>query len=633
VRVVRLAAFMRAEVGVEPARRTRVADAGRGRRTLRRAPWRAILYGVSTGVLVLIAIGVFYAGSPERIAAGVTVAGVDVGGMSQDEAARRLSAHAASVASVPVVFTAAGERWAVTPRKLDVRVDWRAAAERAVAAGDAPIVLRGLERLRIRLFGEDVAPAPDYYEPALRFQVARMAQEVDIVPREAALVLRGLDSVVVPAREGRRLDRAEARELVLGALAGFEREEVSLPVVVATPEVVASELSRARAEVEVALSAPVRIAYGDVSWEIRPRELATFLELPARGRTELRIGGPAATAYLRNLGRGVSKRPRSADFTITSGGRVRIVPAEDGHKLNVEATSKALLAVALSTTNREAELVVSSSPPRLTTDEAKALGIERVLASYSTLYSGTSDRIRNLQLAVEALDGTRIAPGGTFSFNRAVGPRTEERGYRPAPVIIDGEYKDGIGGGVSQVATTVFNAAWEAGVKITARTAHALYISRYPLGRDATVVYPDIDLRFQNDTGRWIFVRATYDDTGIAVSLLGAGRERRVVSRAGELRAVAPPKVEVVPDPNLFEGERVIVDAGEPARAVTVTRTVYAGGEVLYRETWSTSYRSEPRIVRVGTQAKPEPKPPKPPPVTTTTAPTTTAPTTTAATP
>ena len=106
-------------------------------------------------------------------------------------------------------------------------------------------------------------------------------------------------------------------------------------------------------------------------------------------------------------------------------------------------------------------------------------------------------------------------------------------------MIINGEYKDGVGGGVSQVATTVFNAAWEAGVKITARTAHALYISRYPLGRDATVNYPEIDLRFLNDTKGPVFIRARYDDTGIAIMLLGKAANRHVVS-GGRARGDPP---------------------------------------------------------------------------------------------
>jgi vancomycin resistance protein YoaR len=615
---------MRAEVGVEPARRARARHADRGRFALVRWPWRAVLYSLAALVLALIALGLVYSGSATQIADGVRLAGVDVGGMTAAEAERALEQRASGLGTSPVVFTADGHRWAIQPAKLEVRIDWGEAARRAVAAGDGPIGVRGLERLKIRLFGTDVEPRPDYYEPALRFQVSQMAEEVDVPPRDAAIALRSNGPVVVPAEDGLILDRGEAEQVVLDALAGFERRPVVLPIRREEPEVVASELAPALAQTRTALSAPVLIVHGSASWRVTPRDLAGLLVLPAKGETKLRVGGPAATRYLENLSRGVAERPRSADFAVTTSGRVRVVPAQDGRDLDVPATAKALLAAALSETNRRAKLVITPIEPRLTTEEAKGLGIRRQLASYTTLYSGTNDRIRNLQLAIQALDGTLVPPGGTFSFNRAVGPRTKERGYRPAPVIVNGEYEDGIGGGVSQVGTTMFNAAWEAGLKITERTAHALYISRYPLGRDATVVYPDIDVRFRNDTPRHIYVQAAYGETGIAISLLGAGRERRVVSRPGELRDVAPPKTKLVPDPNLFEGEKVVEDAGEPARAITVTRTVYVGDEVLYDEQWSTYYRSEPKIVRVGTQPKPAEEEP-----TTTTTPTTTGATTT----
>jgi vancomycin resistance protein YoaR len=615
---------MRAEVGVEPARRARVRHADRGWLALVRRSWRAVGYGLAALVLAFIALGLVYSGSAARVADGVEVAGVDVGGLTAAEAERALERRGSGLEMTPVVFTANGERWAIRPAKLDVRIDWAEAAGRAVAAGDGPMVIRGLERLKIRLFGADVEPRPDYYRPALRFQVAQIAEQIDVPARDAAIVLRDDQPVVVPAEEGRMLDRAEAEQIVLDALAGFERQSVALPIRREEPEVLSSELAPALAQSRTALSAPVLIVHRNASWRVTPRALAGLLVLPAKGETKLRVGGPEATKYLENLSRGVAERPRSADFAVTTSGRVRVVPAQDGRDLDLPGTAKALLAAALSDTNRRAKLVISPVEPRLTTDEAKGLGIKRLLASYSTLYSGSYDRIRNLQLAVQALDGTLVPPGGTFSFNRAVGPRTEERGYRPAPVIINGEYEDGIGGGVSQVATTMFNAAWEAGLKITERTAHALYISRYPLGRDATVVYPEIDVRFRNDTPRHIYVQASYGETGIAIALLGAGRERQVVSRAGELRDVAPPKVKLVPDPNLFEGEKVVEDAGEPARAVTVSRTVYVGDEVLYDEQWSTYYRSEPKIVRVGTQPKPVEE--EPATTTTTTGATTTAP-------
>ena len=247
------------------------------------------------------------------------------------------------------------------------------------------------------------------------------------------------------------------------------------------------------------------------------------------------------------------------------------------------------------------------------------MGIKTTLAAYVTYYAGSADRIHNLQLAVSLLDGTLVPPGGTFSLNEAVGERTEERGFRVAPVIVGAEYEEAVGGGTSQVATTVFNAAWEAGLKIAERNPHALYIARYPDGRDATVNYPNLDLKFVNDTKRWILVRGWSGATGIAVGLYGAPINRRVVSETGPLVKRGPIPVEQVPDPELAQGERVIEEYGAPPQSIVVTRKVYLpSGRLLYDETWSTYYRGENRVVRVGTKA-PEPPPPPPPTTTTTT--------------
>ena len=203
------------------------------------------------------------------------------------------------------------------------------------------------------------------------------------------------------------------------------------------------------------------------------------------------------------------------------------------------------------------------------------MGIERRLASYTTLYAGTPDRITNLQLGVSLLNGALVAPGGTFSFNDRVGERTIERGFRPAPVIIKDEYEEDVGGGVSQVATTVFNAAWEAGLKIAERNPHSLYISRYQLGRDATVNYPDLDLKFVNDTPKWVFVAAASGGAGITVSIYGGGPERRVESGTGSIKETGPAPIRRVKDPTLLKGETAIEEYGSPARATSVTRTVY----------------------------------------------------------
>jgi vancomycin resistance protein YoaR len=618
---------MRAEAGARPVRRRPAARVERGRTRVVRRLLRTVLWAVAAILLLAVATGVIYAGSGSKIAAGVTVAGVDVGGLTVEEARAKLAERAASARTVPVIFTANGERFPLRPGRLDVRANWAAAAAEALDEGDAPIPLRGLERLKLRLFGAEVEPAVDVYERGLDYQVNRMASVIDVPAREAAIELRGLGPVVVRGQAGAELDRDAAKPVIVSALAGFERDRVALPVRVDRPSVTATTLAPVAAQIRTVLSGPVRLSFREGFWTVRRSELAALLDLPNRGSTELAVGGPAAARWFANLGRGVRRPPVNADFTVSADGSVRVVRARAGRKLDVPATKEALLVGASGRTNRTALLVVSRVAPEVTTREARSLRIERSLASYSTLYSGTPDRIQNLQRAVMLLDGERIAPGATFSFNELVGPRTEERGFRTAPVIVGNEYEEDVGGGVSQVATTVFNAAWEAGLRITARTAHALYIDRYPLGRDATVNYPDIDLAFRNDTGRWIVVQAAYDESGIVVGLLGAGAERRVVSEAGELTETAPPETERVPDPTLFVDERVIVEYGVPARAVQVTRTVYENGEVLYDETWATTYSSQPRVIRAGTKplpveppaplpeekAKPKESPPPPP--------------------
>ena len=240
------------------------------------------------------------------------------------------------------------------------------------------------------------------------------------------------------------------------------------------------------------------------------------------------------------------------------------------------------------------------------------MGIDRRMSTYKTFNSGTSDRITNLRLGVELLDDTLVPPGGTFSLNGAIGERSLERGFRPAPVIIGTEYEEEVGGGTSQVATTVFNAAWEAGLTITERNPHSLYISRYQLGRDATVYWPSLDLKFVNDTEHWVLVKGTPEWDGIRISIYG-GESRRVESSPGTMEVTGPVPVERVKDPKLPKGKTVVEASGTAPSRTSVTRTVYAAdGSVLREETWNTSYKGETRVVRVGTKEKAAPKtPPK----------------------
>ena len=301
MRVVRLAAFMRAEVGVERAPGGRRSRAGRGflRAVVRR--WRLWIWAAAVTLVGLIAAGVLFAGSPERIPSGVTLAGVPLGGLTAEQAEAKLRERAAEVASTPVVFTAGENRWALTPRQLEVRVDWAAAVQEALEVGHGPIPLRGLKRVKVRLFGEDLEPHADYFEGGLQFRVDQMARRIERPAREAAIVLRGLSPVVVPAEAGRELVREDAQRLIIGALAGFERTPVELPVRVDEPEVEAAQLEPVVNQVRTALSAPVRIVFNGAQITIRgaawSRQRSDGVAASAGGICHLAVGSRQGGSY------------------------------------------------------------------------------------------------------------------------------------------------------------------------------------------------------------------------------------------------------------------------------------------------------------------------------------------------
>jgi len=579
---------------------------------------RWVLVSLALLAVLVALIGLAFAGSSARIADGVAIAGIEVGGLTPKEARALLEQRFDRVARVPIVFTAGGERYPIKATTLGVEADWAAAIETAAREGEGFGPVRGFRRLQARFFGAEISPPVQAYAAALDFKLAGLAEALDQRHVEARLVRRGLAIEIVPGQPGRRLDQEAAGARIVRTLARLERgQPVALPVVIDPIGVTAADLAPVALQARTALSAPVRLQYEGTRWKLPRWRIAELLSLPVAGDTRIAIAGPGAEGWFAKLRRTVERAPVDASFAAAGDG-VHVVPAKDGVTVDIPATAKALLAAATSGSSRTADLVVRTAPPERSTAAAQAMGIERRLASYTTLYAGSYDRITNLRLATSLLNGALVAPGGTFSFNERVGERTIERGFRPAPVIIKDEYEEDVGGGVSQVATTVFNAAWEAGLKIAERAPHSLYISRYQTGRDATVNYPDLDVKFVNDTPKWVFVAGAAGDSGITVSIYGGGPERRVESGEGTIRVTGPGPIRRVPDPELLKGRTQVEEEGSSAVATSVTRTVYdEQGSVLHDETWNTSYRGEFRIIRVGTKLPPEPKPkpqPKPKP-------------------
>lgn len=249
------------------------------------------------------------------------------------------------------------------------------------------------------------------------------------------------------------------------------------------------------------------------------------------------------------------------------------------------------------------EVTVASGPAPTTSsfDEAFTLGLITDIVSYTTSYTsgaGTENRNHNIHLVSDLLSNSIVKPGDTWSFNGVAGECNAERGFLGAGAIIDGEYDDAVGGGICQVATTVFNAVYDSGYPVVTRHNHSLYMSSYPAGRDAAVSWPDLDLVWKNDGASDVLVRLTYTDSSVTVTLYGVNPGYRVRSNVGNWAEGAKHKTKVVTEESMASGTSYTKTAGTDGKSITVVRSVTASdGTVLHEDLFASTYDPVTEVV------------------------------------
>ena len=281
---------------------------------------------------------------------------------------------------------------------------------------------------------------------------------------------------------------------------------IELEIVPIRPVVSNAEAEAALARIERLLDGPRRVRFRDAEATLTPTRLQALVRAEREdGALGVSLDPKGLGASLRiRLGRFESS-PRDATFAVGASG-VSVVPSRPGRALDLERVGRSLVSNLESTTHLAR---FRATQPALTTDEAEKLDIRELVSEFTTYYSCCQPRVTNIQRAAALLDGTVILPGKAFSLNRALGKRTVEKGFVAAPQIFDGRLEDAVGGGISQVATTLYNAAFFAGVKLVAHQAHQFYISRYPMGREATVSWGGPELIFRNDWPAAILMKVT----------------------------------------------------------------------------------------------------------------------------
>ena len=501
--------------------------------------------------LLALALGV-RAMNADKVLPGVEVEGVALGGATKAEARRRLAPLLAEAAAEPLTLVAEDERLTLEPADAGYFADAEDTIARALDSGRSgplgglPTTVSGLFRAREVPLAQTVDRAQVRRTvDALTDQLGRRS-----FPGELVVDPSALDITTKPARSGREVDQAEFSARLEQALARRPRGTLTVPL--------RSKRVASRAAVDAVgraarryLSAPLTLTGAGEPLEISPNELAGVLALETLGDgTNARLGAgnaglaalvekiaakrdrPARSARVNAPARAVtfdSKgdaawRARKADVKVTR-------PARSGRLVKRKP-----LATAIERAIRSDRHTVALRTERVTpaVSAQAARDVSDLIGTFTTYYVPGQPRVTNIKQIARDVDGTLVARGARFSLNETAGERTEKGGYVEAPFIADGKIEPSIGGGVSQFSTTLYNAAYFAGLRIDSHRPHSFFIDRYPAGREATLNFPDIDMTWTNDTDTPVLIRTSTDNNSVAVSLYGDNEGRRVEAKAAD---------------------------------------------------------------------------------------------------
>ncbi len=464
-----------------------------------------MLAALATVLLALYVAGWYMTG--DRVPNGTTVAGVDIGGLRTEAARNELKSALADEAATPVTFLYDGKRYALRPASSGLGIDVKGTLQDV--GGDRtwdPVRMVDL------LFGSgsDLEPVVAVDREALRSAVRDISARVESDPAEPSVTVsqRGSLQITAPVVG---VDVDEPAAVSAARKAYFSGgQPLDLPVDETQPSVSAAEFDRARKNLlEPAVSAPIELQLPGRSIMMPVSTYARALSFTVkRGELVPSLDVAVLTSRLGRITDQFSVPPRDAKVVLRSGSPV-VIPDKPGVRLDPRRVADAILSVLTKSGKaRAASVGTTTTRAGFTTADARELGIRQLVSDFVTYYPYAEYRNINQTRAAELINGTVVKPGETFSFNDTVGERTKDNGFVPGFIISNGVFSKELGGGVSQVVTTTYNAAFFAGLEDVEHTPHSFYIDRYPLGREATVAWPTIDMKFRNDTPYGVLIRA-----------------------------------------------------------------------------------------------------------------------------
>ncbi len=556
----------------------------------------ALVAAVVLGVAVLGYLADLVASSG-KVPRGVVVAGMDIGGMDTAAADAELRSVLDARAGQELSVRIDEVQTTLTPAGSGLGVDWDATWDRI---GGQP--LNPAARL-LSLFGTRTVPVASAVDDAAldgKLEELRVHDEPAV---EGTIRFEGATPIAVAPVPGRVLDLAAARSLLIERWAGAGTLE--LPLVPAPMNVRPESIDQALHQIaEPAVSAPVVFTGKGTTATLLPEQIAAVIRFVPDGSGGLKAGydPKTATDLLAPQLADTEVEPKDAAFSLT-GGAPTVVPSVAGDKISWPKSLEKLPTLFTAVgPQRSTDAVYEKIEPKFTTKIAEDLGITEPMGEFTTSgFTGPSGV--NIRLVAQEVNGAVVKPGEVFSLNGHTGPRTAAEGYVESGIIDHGRPSKAVGGGISQFATTLYNAAYFSGLEDVAHTEHSYYISRYPAAREATVFDGVIDLQFRNNTPKGIYIQAFADSSEVTVRIWGT-QTVEVESVTGERTKPTEPKTVRLP-----AGEDCIASEGAPGFTVSDTRIItdIATGREVSRTTRTVKYDPVP-IVKCGADEEKEKK-------------------------
>lgn len=539
--------------------------------------------------LPLVALASVYAVdlavTSSKVPRGVTAAGVPLGGLTPAEAEQRLRDVITPRKATPISVRLGTVEAAVDPREVGLTADPRATVAQAGGQPLNPIT-------RIASFFErtpvELVTAVD--QQALTTRLDELGSTIAEEPVEGSVLFIDGTPESSDPRSGQQLDVAAAAQVITRDWA--TGETLDLPIEELAPRTTAADVAAALDDIATpAVSGPLTVGGDGVRGVVPESVLAAALTFsPTDGGLEAELDERVIVDALRPqlAASEVPVRNADIDFDATP---PRAVAAQDGRRVDYDATLDDVLTVLSQTDEREIDAVYTDESATFALDELEALGPVEVIGEFQTGgFSGDSGR--NIRRAAEQIDGIVVRPGETFSLNAATNPRNAAAGYVDAGIIENGRPARGVGGGVSQVATTLFNAAYFAGMVDVEHHEHSYYISRYPAGREATVFGDVLDVKFKNDGPSSVQIQTQWTPSAVTIRLVGIKRYEVTSSQSARSRPTSPSTVTIP------AGESCSASGGAPGFTITDTRTLrdIATGQTR-NESHTVTYDPIPRVL------------------------------------